>query len=62
MPRKFTTEQVREIRRLKRQGIKTKVIAEQFGMSVNQINRYARKKIHGHRHGHFRLEINSLGL
>ena len=44
LPRKFTPEQVREIRRLKRQGIKTKVIAAQFGMSVNQVNRYAKKK------------------
>lgn len=45
LPRKFTPEQVREIRRLKRQGVKSKVIAEQFGMSVNQINRYARRNI-----------------
>ncbi len=44
LPRKFTPEQVREVRRLKRQGIKTTVIAAQFGMSVNQVNRYARDK------------------
>ncbi len=44
LPRKFTPEQIREVRRLKRQGVKTKVIATLFGMSVNQVNRYARKK------------------
>jgi hypothetical protein len=41
MPRKFSPETIREVRRLKRQGVKTRVIAEQFGMSVNQVNRYA---------------------
>lgn len=44
LPRKFSPETIREVRRLKRQGVKTKVIAAQFGMSVNQVNRYARKK------------------
>jgi len=44
MPRKFSPETIREVRRLKRQGVKTKVVAEQFNMSVNQVNRYARKK------------------
>lgn len=47
MPRKFTPETIREVRRLKRQGVKTKVIAEQFNMSVNQVNRYARKNAPG---------------
>ncbi|MCZ2341654.1 MAG: hypothetical protein LC104_07635 [Bacteroidales bacterium] len=42
LPRKFTPEQVREVRHLKRQGVKAKVIAAQIGMSVNQVNRYAR--------------------
>jgi integrase len=42
MPRKFTPDTIREVRRLKRQGVKTKLIAAQFGMSVNQVNRYAR--------------------
>ena len=44
MPRKFTPAQIREIRSLKKQGVKTKVIAAQFGMSVNQVNRYAKKQ------------------
>ena len=43
LPRKFTPEQVREIRWLKRQGVKSKLIATMFGMSVNQVNRYAKK-------------------
>jgi hypothetical protein len=47
MPRKFTPETIREVRRLKRQGVKTKVIAEQFGMSVNQVNRYAKRSVLG---------------
>lgn len=44
MPKKFTVETIREVRRLKRQGVKTRMIAAQFGMSVNQVNRYAKKK------------------
>jgi len=46
LPRKFSTEQIREIRRLKRQGVKTKVIAERFNMSPAQVLRYARKEKH----------------
>jgi integrase len=44
LPRKFTVETIREVRRLKRQGFKTKVIAAQFGMSEDMVRRYARKK------------------
>lgn len=43
MPRKFTPVTIREVGRLKRQGVKTKVITEQFRMSINQVNRYARR-------------------
>jgi hypothetical protein len=43
IPRKFSPEQIREVRRLKRRGVKTKVIAAQFGMSESQVRHYAKR-------------------
>lgn len=40
--RKYTPEQVREVRRLKRLGMKSKDVAVKVGMSVDQVRRYTR--------------------
>ncbi len=44
LPRKISPETIREIRRLKRQGIKTKKLSEMFGVSPTTIRVYCRKK------------------
>lgn len=44
LPRKITPEDIRQIRRLKRQGVKTKVLAERFGVCADTIRTYCRKK------------------
>ncbi len=44
LPRKVSPEAIRQIRRLKRQGIKTKKLSEMFGVSPNMIRVYCRKK------------------
>jgi integrase/DNA-binding transcriptional regulator YiaG len=44
LPRKTSPEQIRQIRRLKKQGIKTKKLAETFGVSPDTIRAYCRKK------------------
>lgn len=44
IPRKFSPDQIREVRKLKRRGVKTKVIAAQFGMSESQVRHYAKKR------------------
>jgi hypothetical protein len=43
IPRKFSPDQIQEVRRLKRRGVKTKVIAAQFGMSESQVRHYAKR-------------------
>lgn len=44
LPRKVSPETIRQIRRLKRQGIKTKKLSEMFGISTTTIRLYCRKK------------------
>jgi hypothetical protein len=44
LPRKISPETIRQIRSLKRQGIKTKKLSEMFGISPNQVRVYCRKK------------------
>ncbi len=44
LPRKISPEQVREIRRLKRQGVTTKELAERFGVCADTIRVHCRKK------------------
>lgn len=44
LPRKITPEQIRQMRRLKTQGVKTKKLAEMFGVSPDTIRVYSRKK------------------
>jgi hypothetical protein len=44
LPRKVSPETIRQIRRLKRQGIKTKKLSEMFGVSPTMIRVYCRKK------------------
>jgi DNA-binding transcriptional regulator YiaG len=44
LPRKITPEQIRQMRRLKTQGVKTKKLAEMFGVSLDTIRVYCRKK------------------
>lgn len=44
LPRKITPEDIRLIRRLKRQGVQTKKLAERFGVCADTIRRYCRKK------------------
>ena len=44
LPRKISPETIREIRRLKRRGIKTKKLSEMFGVSTSTIRAYCRKK------------------
>ena len=44
LPRKVSPETIRQIRRLKRQGIKTKKLSEMFGVSTSTIRVYCRKK------------------
>lgn len=44
LPRKVSPETIRQIRSLKRQGIKTKKLSEMFGISPNMIRVYCRKK------------------
>jgi len=44
LPRKTSPEQIRQIRRLKKQGVKTKKLAEMFGVCADTIRVYCRKK------------------
>lgn len=44
LPRKISPEQIRQIRRLKRQGVQTKKLAEMFGVCADTIRTYCRKK------------------
>ena len=44
LPRKTTPEQIRQIRRLKKQGVPTKKLAETFGVCADTIRVYCRKK------------------
>jgi len=44
LPRKTSPEQIRQIRRLKKQGMKTKKLAEMFGVCADTIRVYCRKK------------------
>ena len=44
LPRRISPETIREIRRLKRRGIKTKKLSEMFGVSTSTIRAYCRKK------------------
>jgi len=44
LPRKTSPEQIRQIRRLKKQGVQTKKLAEMFGVCTDTIRVYCRKK------------------
>jgi hypothetical protein len=44
LPRKITPEDIRLIRRLKRQGVQTKKLAERFGVCADTIRKYCHKK------------------
>ena len=44
LPRKVSPETIRQIRSLKRKGIKTKKLSEMFGISPSMIRVYCRKK------------------
>lgn len=44
LPRKLSPEAIREIRRLKKQGVQTKKLAEKFGVCADTIRVHCRKK------------------
>ena len=44
LPRKTSPETIRQIRLLRKQGIPTKKLAEMFGISLNMIRVYCRRK------------------
>ena len=44
LPRKLSPDLIRQIRRLKKQGVQTKKLAEMFGVCASTIRVYCRKK------------------